>query len=45
MLEWTDLVLDLDAMAKSAITGEAPEGPGELDILLDQAKQYCATIH
>jgi hypothetical protein len=44
LIEFTDLVLDAYAMGKTAVTGELPEGPGELDIFFDLAEKWCSTL-
>ena len=43
-IDWADLLLTEDALAKSMITGEPPEGPDERDIFFQLAEDYCATF-
>jgi RHS repeat-associated protein len=42
-IEYVDLLLGEDALAKTAITGEEPEGPDNRDKFFELAEMACAT--
>lgn len=43
-MEVVDLLVSEYALGKSTLSGELPDRPWQLDILLDLAKQYCLTV-